>query len=103
MSATPEEIAERLDRYAAEARETGNAHAESGDPAAALCWQQEGHDLRTAAALIRAQSARIAELERALKHLLRHSGIADVDPRDKDQEDQDVERAARAALKGTQP
>lgn len=38
------------------------------------------------------------DLLSALQHLLRHSGIADVDPRDKDKEDQDIERATRAAL-----
>lgn len=38
------------------------------------------------------------ELLSALQHLLRHSGIADVDPRDKDKQDQDIERAARAAI-----
>ena len=33
-----------------------------------------------------------------LQLLLQHSGIADVDPRDKDADDQQIEREARAAL-----
>ena len=38
------------------------------------------------------------ELRSALRGLLRHPGIADMDPEDKDPEDHALEGAARAAL-----
>lgn len=47
--------------------------------------------------IVRALPALLACAE-ALQHLLRHSGIADVDARDKDKQDHDIERKARAAL-----
>ena len=40
-------------------------------------------------------------LRAALQGLLRHPGIADMDPEDKDPEDHAAERAARSALEGT--
>ncbi len=43
-------------------------------------------------------NAKLLECAEALQHLLRHSGIADVDARDKDKQDHDIERKARAAL-----
>jgi hypothetical protein len=53
-----------------------------------------------AAAIVAAMNSLDALLEcaEALQHLLRHSGIADVDARDKDKQDHDIERKARAAL-----
>ena len=39
-------------------------------------------------------------LRAALQGLLRHPGIADMDPEDKDPEDHAAERAARSALEG---
>jgi hypothetical protein len=53
-----------------------------------------------AAAIVAAMNALPALLgcAEALQHLLRHSGIADVDARDKDKQDNDIERIARAAL-----
>jgi hypothetical protein len=42
-----------------------------------------------------------SELRRALEGLLQHSHLADADPEDVDEEDRELERAARRALAGT--
>lgn len=55
---------------------------------------------RNAAAIVAAMNSlpKLLDAAEALQHLLRHSGIADVDARDKDKQDHDIERKARAAL-----
>lgn len=67
MSATPEQIAERLDAWAEEEREAARYHEAGGSFSIMGACEAQEDKLRAAAALIRAQAERVRVLEEALK------------------------------------
>ena len=67
MSATPEQIAERLEHFGAEITTWDRGAIATG-------YLKEAQQMRTAAALIRAQTERVRVLEEALWEIVRQSG-----------------------------